>query len=53
VSEVAKFCNQVLVLRGQSRTPQAVSVQGRDHREGAESDPDLLERAMLEIVHAA
>jgi ABC-type nitrate/sulfonate/bicarbonate transport system ATPase subunit len=53
VAEVAKFCSQVLVLRSQSKTPQVVSVQGRDHREGAESDPGLLERAMLEIVHAA
>jgi ABC-type nitrate/sulfonate/bicarbonate transport system ATPase subunit len=53
VAEVAKFCSQVLVLRSQSKTPQVVSVQGRDHREGAASDPGLLERAMLEVVHAA
>jgi ABC-type nitrate/sulfonate/bicarbonate transport system ATPase subunit len=53
VAEVAKFCRQVLVLRSQTKTPQVVSVQGRDHREGAESDSGLLERAMLEIVHAA
>jgi ABC-type multidrug transport system ATPase subunit len=53
VVEVAKFCRQVLVLRGKSRTPQAVAVQGRDHEEGAARDPGLLERAMLEIVHAA
>jgi ABC-type multidrug transport system ATPase subunit len=53
VAEVAKFCNQVLVLRSQSKTPQGVCVQGRDHQEGTECDPGLLERAMLEIVHAA
>ena len=53
VAEVAKFCSQVLVLRSQSKTPQVVSVQGRDHREGAQLDPGLLERTMLEIVHAA
>jgi len=53
VAEVAKFCSQVLVLRSQSRTPQLVSVQGYDHKEGAASDPGRLERAMLEIVHAA
>jgi ABC-type multidrug transport system ATPase subunit len=53
VAEVAKFCSQVLVLRSQSKTPQVVSVQGRDHREGVDLDPDLLERVMLEIVHAA
>jgi ABC-type multidrug transport system ATPase subunit len=53
VAEVAKFCSQVLVLRGWSRNPQIVAVQGCDHREGAEPDPGLLERAMLEIIHAA
>jgi ABC-type multidrug transport system ATPase subunit len=53
VAEVAKFCSQVLVLRSQSRTPQLVSVQGQDHREDAAPDPSRLERAMLEIVHAA
>jgi len=53
VAEVAKFCSQVLVLRSQSKTPQVVCVQGRDHQESAECDPGLLERAMLEIVHAA
>jgi ABC-type multidrug transport system ATPase subunit len=53
VAEVAKFCSQVLVLRSHSRSPQLVAVRGCDHREGAEPDPGLLERAMLEIVHAA
>ena len=53
VAEVAKFCSQVLVLRSQSKTPQVVSVQGQDHREDAAPDPSRLERAMLEIVHAA
>jgi len=53
VAEVAKFCSQILVLRSPSRSPQLVTVQGCDHREGAESDPGRLERAMLEIVHAA
>lgn len=53
VAEVAKFCSQVLVLRSQSKAPQVVSVKGRDHREDAAPDPALLERAMLEIVHAA
>jgi len=53
VAEVAKFCSQVLVLRSQSKIPQVVSVQGQDHREDAAPDPGRLERAMLEIVHAA
>jgi ABC-type multidrug transport system ATPase subunit len=53
VAEVAKFCDQVLVLRGLSKTPRVVSVQGGDHRKNAAPDPGRLERAMLEIVHAA
>jgi len=53
VAEVAKFCSQVLVLRSPSRSPQLVAAQGCDHREGAASDSGRLERAMLEIVHAA
>ena len=53
VAEVAKFCREILVLRSPSKTPQVVSVQGHDHREGAEFHPGRLERAMLEIVHAA
>jgi ABC-type nitrate/sulfonate/bicarbonate transport system ATPase subunit len=53
VAEVAKFCREILVLRSPSKTPQVVSVQGHDHREGAEFHPGRLERAMLEIVHAS
>jgi ABC-type nitrate/sulfonate/bicarbonate transport system ATPase subunit len=53
VAEVAKFCNQVLVLRSNSKIPQVVTVQGQDHRQGVAPEPDRLERAMLEIVHAA
>jgi ABC-type multidrug transport system ATPase subunit len=53
VTEVARYCDQVLVLRGLSRSPQVVSLQGRDHRNGADPDPAALERAVLEIVHAA
>ncbi len=53
VAEVAKFCRQVFVLRGPSKTPQMVTVQGCDQADGADPDPEGLERAMLEIVHAA
>jgi ABC-type multidrug transport system ATPase subunit len=53
VAEVAKFCSQVIVLRSQQKTPQVVCVLGHDHQEGVEPDPRRLERAMLEIVHAA
>ncbi len=53
VTEVARYCDQVLVLRGPSRSPQIASLQGRDHRNGAHSDTAALERTVLEIVHAA
>jgi ABC-type multidrug transport system ATPase subunit len=53
VAEVAKFCNEVLVLRSQGKAPQVVAVQGRNFAEGAELDSGRLEGTMLEIVHAA
>jgi ABC-type bacteriocin/lantibiotic exporter with double-glycine peptidase domain len=53
VAEVARFCSQILVLRGVSKAPQVVSVQGTDLAQGAVPPPERLERAMLEIVHAA
>jgi ABC-type nitrate/sulfonate/bicarbonate transport system ATPase subunit len=53
VAEVARFCRQILVLRGVSKAPQVVSVQGTDLVQGAVPTPERLERAMLEIVHAA
>jgi ABC-type multidrug transport system ATPase subunit len=53
VAEVARFCRQILVLRGPSRTPQVAAVGGCDQCGEAAPDPGSLERAMLEIVHAA
>ncbi len=53
VAEVARFCSQILILRGRPKHPPLVAVPGGDQREGAEPDPARLERAMLAIVHAA
>ena len=53
VVEVARFCSQILILRGVSKTPQVVSVQGTDLTEEVVPIPERLERVMLEIVHAA
>ncbi len=53
VAEVARFCGEVLVLRGRSKQPQIVSIPGGNQCAGAEPDPARLERAMLAIVHAA
>ena len=53
VVEVAKFCRQILVLRGQHRSPQTISIQGRDHTDGKALIKKDLELTMLEIVNAA
>jgi ABC-type multidrug transport system ATPase subunit len=53
VTEVAKFCRQILVLRGQHRSPQAVSLLGQNHMDGKALIKEDLEQTMLEIVNAA
>ena len=53
VVEVAKFCRQILVLRGQHRNPQTVSLLGQDHTDGKALIKKDLEQTMLEIVNAA
>jgi ABC-type multidrug transport system ATPase subunit len=53
VTEVAKFCRQILVLRGQHRSPQTVSLLGQDYADGKALIKKDLEQTMLEIVNAA
>jgi ABC-type nitrate/sulfonate/bicarbonate transport system ATPase subunit len=53
VVEVAKFCRQILVLRGQHKNPQTVSLSGQDHMDNKEFANKDLEQTMLEIVNAA
>ena len=53
VVEVAKFCRQILVLRGHHRSPQTVSLLGRDHTDDKALIKKDLEQTMLEIVNAA
>ena len=52
VAEVAKFCRQILVLRGHHRDPQTLSIAGQDHSNGKGLVKKDLERTMLEIVNA-
>jgi len=52
VAEVAKFCKQILVLRGYHRDPQTLTISGQDHSNGKSLVQKDLERTMLEIVHA-
>jgi ABC-type nitrate/sulfonate/bicarbonate transport system ATPase subunit len=53
VVEVSKFCKQILVLRSYHKTPQAVSLQGLDIRDGRALKKMELEQRMLEIVNAS
>jgi len=50
--EVAKFCDQIIVLRAVTRQPQCVVVQGQNHR-GYQPTAQLPERTMLELMNAA
>ncbi len=52
VAEVAKFCKQILVLRGRHKAPQTVSILGQDHSNGKNLDKNNLEQTILEIVNA-
>jgi len=52
VAEVAKFCKQILVLRGKHKSPQTVSILGQDHSDGKDLVKRDLEQTMLEIVNA-
>jgi len=53
VVEVAKFCKKILVLRSHHKVPQAVTLEGRDYKEGRALDNKALEHTMLEIVNAS
>ena len=52
VAEVAKFCKQILVLRGHHKSPQTLSILGQDHSNGQNLNKTDLEQTMLEIVNA-
>jgi hypothetical protein len=52
VAEVAKFCKQILVLRGRHKSPQTLSILGQDHSNGKDLNKKELEHSMLEIVNA-
>ena len=52
VVEVAKFCQQILILRSCYKTPQTVSIRGLDYSNGMPPANKDLEHTMLEIVNA-
>jgi ABC-type nitrate/sulfonate/bicarbonate transport system ATPase subunit len=53
VVEVAKFCRDIVVLRGAGRQPQSTIVPGQDTQLGQSIDRNKLDRTMLEIVNAS
>ncbi len=52
VVEVAKFCQQILVLRSHYKDPQAVLLQGQDFNGRQAPKEKDFEQCMLEIVNA-
>ena len=52
VAEVAKFCEEIVVLRSHRKSPQAVVLQGQDHEYGRTLDTESYEQTMLEMVNA-
>ena len=53
VVEVAKFCEHILVLRSHHKDPQAVMLEGQNHKNGQDLNKTALEHTMLEIVNAS
>jgi len=53
VVEVAKFCKQIIVLRGHRKNPQCISILGQDCTNEETLVRESLDQTMLEIVNAS
>ena len=51
--EVAKFCDQIIVLRAVTKQPQCIIIRGQDHCMDCQSVAQPPERTMLELMNAA
>lgn len=51
--EIAKFCNQIVVLRSPDKHPQTLVLSGQNLMHEDDFEIKELEQTMLEIVHAA
>ncbi len=51
--EVAKFCDQIIVLRAVTKQPQCIIVRGQNHHKDCQSAAQPPERTMLELMNAA
>lgn len=52
VVEVSKYCNNIIVLRDHSKSPQTVKVNGQNLYTTDDGDGKGLEKTMLEIMNA-
>ncbi len=53
VTEVARFCDAILVFRSADKAPQTVMVQGGNLRDGESLSRSALDATLLEIMNAA
>lgn len=53
VVEVARYCQQIWVLRDDQKSPQALTIQGQDLSAPQTENLSELQRVMLEMVNAA
>lgn len=52
VSEVARFCDTILVLRANTKHPRLIRIAGRNQKTGIRVDTNALSKTMLEIMNA-
>jgi ABC-type multidrug transport system ATPase subunit len=52
VSEVARFCHSIWVLRTRGRNPQIIPLMGRNQMGAGQPDAESLSRTKLEIMNA-
>ena len=53
VMEVSTFCSNILVFRNAYKTPQVLTIRGRDLQSGKTADRKKLEFTMLEIMNVS
>jgi ABC-type multidrug transport system ATPase subunit len=53
LAEVARYAQQIWILRDADKSPQAISIKGLDLRVAQEANPAALKQTMLEMVNAA
>ncbi len=52
VSEVARFCRQITILRSVHKSPQAIAISGLNQTKEKPFEKETLEKTMLEVMNA-